>query len=868
MTRRVRIRRRLFESRVARRVFAVFALCSLLPVTVFSLLSQRSVSNQLRAQSDSYLHRAVKASGLVLLERLRAAEEDLGQLPLGAFEGLHAPDPRFESALEQRFWGVALVREHSPDGHPAAWWGEPFELPQLTPSERQRLAGRRGLVRVAGPAESPRVLLYVPSLAESGHLVANVRTSYLFTEGQSLSEGRFVVCQTASGDLIYENGPSVMRSSLQEQLAEGETSASFAWSHGGEEYLARSWLIFLKHDYDAEWILAESESATAAVLASGRFRQTFVLVAVLTFLCVTVLSLGQIRRYLVPLERLKAGTQRIAEGVFDRPVVVQSEDEFQDLAESFNGMARQLEELLSVRRALIDVGIALTAQRDTLQLLHTLLARARDVLDCDAAGILVVGLSGRPEQCLADLAGRSVTLDAAAVAGERWSDAQVPRISGDARRLDTMAPPSATAAIVSRLAEAAGCASHSALWVPLFDQDDQLIGLLVLFHAQDRQGQRRRDFRDIDLELASLLGAQASAALTKNRLTQSFKDLFDGMINLIAAAIDEKSPHTGQHCARVPVLTEMLARAACEETEGPLAEFRLSDEEWYELHVAAMLHDCGKVATPVHVMDKSRKLETLFDRIELVRARFEILRRDLRIGELEASWRSTGGSSDAAERTPPMLEAMARDLESLERWNVGGEFMPPEAQEEVRKMARRYAWTDAAGVDHPLLTDEEVENLVVSRGTLTAAERKVIENHVVSTIRMLERLPYPRNLRQVPLIAGAHHERMDGRGYPDGRCIGELPVQARILGVADVFEALTAKDRPYKDARSLSQTLFIMAKMREEGHIDPDLFEVFLVHGVYLEYAAQYLEPSQIDEVDVVALPGCAHLAARLPRAA
>ena len=869
---RVRLRRRMFESRVARRVFGVFVVCALLPVTVFSLVSQRSVSDQLRAQTDRYLHRAVKASGMMVLERLRAAQTDLELLGSGTREDFHHPGERLAASLEERFRGITWIRSTSPGtgsktaapAPPPAVWGEPGALPSLTNADRARLAKGESLVRhLPGEDGAARVILCVPVKGLADLLVGDVKPSFLWSEGRSLSEGRFVVCLTPDGDLIYENGPVTMRQAMAAGLRGDDSSVSFDWSHDGEDYLGRSWLIFMRYDYDTEWILAESEPVTAAALATGQFRQTFLLTAVLTFLCVTILSTGQIRRYLVPIERLKAGTERISKGVFDQPVEVNSKDEFQELAESFNGMAGQIHELLSVRQALIDVGIALTAERDTDQLERTLLSRGRSTLSCDAAVILVANPDGRAEQCLIDINDRPLEVDAADIVEGAWSEFAAEFPTREAKIFEGDVGEPLVRGFLDRFDSAAGYKTHRSLWVPLFDQDEQLVGLLLLLNPIDRKAGERTSFRPGDLELAGLLGSQASAALTKNRLVQSFKELFDGMIDLIAAAIDEKSPHTGQHCQRVPVLTEMLARAVCEEDTGPLADFQMSDEEWYELHVAAMLHDCGKVATPVHVMDKSRKLEKLFDRIEVVQARFEILRRDLRIAELEEGLRGAGLDPEQIERAQPILEAMEADLQTLEHWNVGGEFMPPEAQDEVRDIATRYSWTDRRGVEHPMLSDEEVENLVISRGTLTQAERKIIENHVVSSIRMLERLPYPKNLRRVPLIAGAHHERMDGKGYPGQRRGADLPLQARILGVADVFEALTAKDRPYKPARPLSQSLFIMAKMREEGHIDPDIFEVFVTRGVFREYAAGYVEPEAIDEVDISTLPGCAHLVER-----
>jgi hypothetical protein len=246
----------------------------------------------------------------------------------------------------------------------------------------------------------------------------------------------------------------------------------------------------------------------------------------------------------------------------------------------------------------------------------------------------------------------------------------------------------------------------------------------------------------------------------------------------------------------------------------------------------------------VHVQDKSSKLETLFDRIELVEARFEIARRELELSAFREQAEPAPPTSGLAEQ----LAALEQDRDFLRAANVGGEFMTPAAQARVQEIAARWSWRTPTGEAEPILTADEVENLCVSRGTLNAREREIINHHVVASIEMLEQLPYPRALRNVPAIAGAHHERMDGRGYPQGLVQDQISMQGRILGLADVFEALTARDRPYKPGMSLRRALTILESMRDEGHIDADLFEVFVREKVYLRYGAEYLDPEQIDE--------------------
>jgi HD-GYP domain-containing protein (c-di-GMP phosphodiesterase class II) len=391
-----------------------------------------------------------------------------------------------------------------------------------------------------------------------------------------------------------------------------------------------------------------------------------------------------------------------------------------------------------------------------------------------------------------------------------------------------------------------GYRSQSFLTIPMENNAGRVIGVLQLINAQDPQTGEIVRFDEIVQSIVEALASQAAVALDNQQLIAAQRRLLESFIQMIASAIDAKSPYTGGHCKRVPVLTEMLASAVCRTREGPFADFDLDEEQWYELHIAAWLHDCGKVTTPVHVMDKSTKLESIRDGMEAVRARFEALKRETELDHLRKGRRPD---------EPALTEALAeldRDLEFLETSNIGGEFISEQDRERIRAIGAR-TW-QCGGERRPLLTADEVNSLCVARGTLTDEERLIINGHMVQTVKMLESLPFPRDLRRVPEYAGGHHETMDGTGYPKGLFAGDMSVPARVMAIADVFEALTANDRPYKQGKTLSESMEIMGRMKRGNHLDPQLFDLFVRSGVYRQYAERFLPPELIDEVDEEAL--------------
>jgi HD-GYP domain-containing protein (c-di-GMP phosphodiesterase class II) len=391
-----------------------------------------------------------------------------------------------------------------------------------------------------------------------------------------------------------------------------------------------------------------------------------------------------------------------------------------------------------------------------------------------------------------------------------------------------------------------GYHSHSFLTVPMKDHSGAVIGVLQLINAKATDGTVCA-FSSADQQLVESLASQAAIALNNRRLIEQLEGLFESLISLINTAIDEKSPYTAGHCSRVPVLTMLLAEAAARCTTGPLADFRMTDADRYELKIAGLLHDCGKITTPVHVVDKATKLETIFDRIALIDTRFEVLLRDAEIARLRGEL--------SEQQHAQLVQDLLADRERVRVSNIGGEYMDDAAVKAIVDLGSR-SWRTLDGAERTLLNSEEIENLTIRRGTLIAAERDIINRHINVTIDMLEALPWPGHLVRVPEYAGGHHERMDGKGYPRGLTRDQMSIPARVMGIADIFEALTARDRPYKPAKTLSESLTILGRMKLDGHVDPDLFEIFVRDRVFLDYAKRFLDADKIDRIDWAKMPG------------
>ncbi len=539
-------------------------------------------------------------------------------------------------------------------------------------------------------------------------------------------------------------------------------------------------------------------------------------------------------------------------------------------------LARALEtHFLSKLEYLNAIGIALSQERDINKLLETILIAAKNLTHADG-GTLYRLVDGKLQFEIVRTDSLSIAMGGSS--GNAVPFYPIPLHGPDGKPNYTMI--AAYAALTHKTVNVGdayteegfdfsgtrnfdkrtGYRSTSFLTVPMKNHEGDIIGVLQLLNATDPAAGNVVPFSEEDQRLAESLASQAAIALTNRLLIQQLEVLFESLIELINTAIDQKSPYTGGHCKRVPTLTMMLAEAAHAASQGPLAEFRMSEKDRYELKIAGLLHDCGKITTPVHVVDKATKLQTIFDRIELVSTRFEVLKREAEVEMLRAridalEHHDEASARRAEEAYAAKLRTYNDDREFLRRTNIGSERMKPEDQARVSQIAR-YVMRNERGEPVRFLSKDEEDNLNIAYGTLSGPEREIINYHIVATIKMLEALPWPRHLLNVPEYAGGHHERMDGKGYPKGLTREQMSVQARVMGIADIFEALTAKDRPYKPGKTLSESLAILGKMKQGGHIDPDLFDIFVREKVYMRYATEFLDPEQIDEVDDTRIPG------------
>jgi len=525
---------------------------------------------------------------------------------------------------------------------------------------------------------------------------------------------------------------------------------------------------------------------------------------------------------------------------------------------------------------LLNISIQLSSEENIDVLMDTVLTAAIDVACADAGSIYLVNENNELE--FRTVINKSLSIHVGGQSSEKITFPNIPLfIDGKENESAIVAHSANTGEIINVedvyaelpydfsaarwMDTKTGYRTKSMLTFPMRDHTKDIIGVVQLINAID-DGVivpfNKYTERQI-LSFASL----GAIALTNRSLIHDMQQLFESFAQTIAVAIDAKSPHTGGHCKRVPELTLMIADAIHQVKKGPMSSFSMSSEERHQLSIAGWLHDCGKIGTPDHVMEKSKKLETIFDRIEYVTAKVEIASRDIEIHYQENIIKAlkNGNNSEVEQLEQIRAEAQNQlniDREFLQRINIGGEFLTNDDSSNILNISERYPIT-LDGKQQSLLSDDEINNLSIKRGTLNDEERLIIQRHMNITQDILESLPFPKHLSNVAEYALGHHERLDGKGYPQGLTKEQMSVPARAMAIADIFEALSASDRPYKQAKPVSECLTIMGKLVDNNHLDGDLFTIFVREKVYVDYINKFANPEQLDHFDVESIPGLQH---------
>lgn len=511
----------------------------------------------------------------------------------------------------------------------------------------------------------------------------------------------------------------------------------------------------------------------------------------------------------------------------------------------------------------LQIGIALSSEKDINKLLEMILTQARKVSSADAGTLYILN-----DKALEFAIVQNDTLNVSIGGDGKKPDLpDVPLfVNNEPNHANVSSHVALTGQIINipdvynakgfdftgprKYDAATGYRSKSMLVIPMVDHENQIIGILQLLNSVPKETGDVVAFSDEYVKIVASLASMAAVALVNNQLLNSLQDLLDAFIKSIATAIDKKSAYTGGHIRRVADLTVEIAKEISKTKNGFFEHHKFTDDEMEELRLSAWMHDVGKITTPEYVVDKSTKLETIFDRIELVEQRFQTIEKNIendylkaKIDLLESG--KTKGLKSLEKKYKSSVETVRKDLEVLKASNNTGDFMSDSDIERVESIAKKTYTID--GETYPYLSENEMLNLSIRKGTLLPDERSVIENHVVMTSKILEQLPFPDKLANVPVYAGDHHEKCDGSGYPRGATCDELPLQSRIMVIADVFEALTAADRPYRAPLKLSRAIQILEFMMKDNHIDKNVYNFFINSELLMEYAKRELNPEQID---------------------
>lgn len=505
------------------------------------------------------------------------------------------------------------------------------------------------------------------------------------------------------------------------------------------------------------------------------------------------------------------------------------------------------EDLRKHMRQFAAIGVALSAEKDIDKILEMIIVEAMDFARADGGTLYLVDPNENVLRFAlihnktlgTSLGGRSGSIDLPPVQLERDGSPNTTNVSAYAvitqnvvNIPDVYEIEHFDFAGTREYDKKTGYRSKSMLVVPMKDHEDTVIGVLQLINAMAGDGKTAIPFTPDQQEIVESLASQAAVALNNAHLIHNLEDLFNSLITSIGTAIDEKSDHTGGHVRRVAELVIDIARAINESDKGSLTNVYLDENKLKGLQIAGWLHDLGKVTTPESLLDKSKKLEKITDRAEIVSLRYDIAKLQVRLEAAREMLRD--GTRRLEVKTETMIAKKLQELddekEFVLKWN--DPMVAPDKKDVLR--------LQKIACENETLNDDELMNLCLERGTLSPQERKIVENHVVVTNKMLSQIIFPKLLEDVPSYAGSHHEMLDGSGYPNGLKGDDIPIQARILAIADIFEALTA-DRPYKDPIPLDESIAILEEMAEQGKLDPAMIQAAIDHGVFTSYAEREL---------------------------
>ncbi len=497
-------------------------------------------------------------------------------------------------------------------------------------------------------------------------------------------------------------------------------------------------------------------------------------------------------------------------------------------------------------KRLTEIGVALSAEKNINRLMEMIISEARAFTNADG-GTLYIMSDDESELLFTIIQNDSINVRMGGTHGRiTWPSVKMKNDDGSLNHSNVSSHAAITGQAVNiedvysakgfnfsgtkEFDRVNGYRSKSMMVVPMRNHENEIIGVLQLINALDPKTGEVISFSRKSKEMTLSLASQAAVALTNNQLIHDLESLLESFIKAIASAVDEKSPYTGGHIRRVAQLTMAIAHKINEVKSGPFADSYFSVDELKELRMAAWLHDIGKITTPEHIVDKSKKLETVYDRINEIKSRIEIIKKDYLMKSKAAVKSKAQGKADV-KSIQKKIKALDEERRFLEKLNTGTEYIDNKDIAKIKKIAKR-KWK-LNGRIMTLLTKDEIYNLSVPFGTLNKKEEKIITNHAAITKKILSKLPFPKKMRHIAQYASEHHEKLDGSGYPSGLKADKISLQSRIITIVDIFEAITAKDRPYKKGKSATEAIKIMKDMVKDNYIDANLFDLFVKEKVY-----------------------------------